>query len=416
MLDSASITGLLVALGAGLLIGAERERRKGTGATRAPAGIRTFVIATLLGALSVRAGSDLLLAVSTAGVIALVGVSYGLSSREDPGLTTELALVACVPIGALSMREPAFAAAAAVVVAIILAAREPLHRFVRAVLSEQELSSARIFGAATLVVLPIIPNATIGPFNALNPYAIWLIVILLMAISSAGYIAVRLLGAGFGLPLAGFASGFVSSTATIAAMGARAKNTPELLAPAASGAILSTLATVVEMAVVLLATSAQTLAAMAGALLASGVAAAAYAAVFTFQAAGTQVEREPDQGQAFDLVTAVKLAGVLAAVILLCAAMTAWYGKAGVAIASAIGGFADTHAPAISVGQLVNANKFNPSDAIMPILLAMTANTITKAVVAYSSGGTAYALRVIPGLILVIAAAWLGSMVGPLLR
>lgn len=414
MLDSASITGLLVALGAGLLIGTERERRKGSGTDRAAAGIRTFVIATLLGALSVRAGSDLLLAVSAAGVIALAAVSYYLSSRKDPGLTTEIALVACVPIGALAMREPSFAAAAAVVVAIVLAARDPMHRFVRTVLSEHELSSALIFGAATLVVLPLIPNATIGPFKALNPYAIWLIVILLMAISAAGYIAVRLFGARYGLPLAGFASGFVSSTATIAAMGTRARTTPDLLAPAASGAILSTLATVAQMATVLLATSPATFAALAGPLIASGLAAAVYGAVFTARAIGTPVEREPDQGRAFDLVTAMKLAALLAAIILLCAAMSAWYGQAGLAIASTLGGFADTHAPAISVGQLVNANTLAASGAVVPILLAMTANTISKAVVAYSSGGSVYARRVIPGLILVIAAAWLGAMAGPI--
>jgi hypothetical protein len=86
--NSASITGLLVALGAGLLIGDERERRKGTGPARAAAGIRTFVIATLLGALAVRPRGEILLAVATAGVVALAVTSYAMSSRDDPGLMT----------------------------------------------------------------------------------------------------------------------------------------------------------------------------------------------------------------------------------------------------------------------------------------------------------------------------------------
>lgn len=416
MLDSASIAGLFVALGAGLLIGAERERRKGTGPARAPAGIRTFVIATLLGAFAIRAGGELLLAVSMAGVMLLAGISYRLSSREDPGLTTELALVSCVPIGALAMREPAFAAAAAVIVAVILASREPLHRFVLNVLTEQELSSALIFSAATLVILPIIPDTTIGPFGAINPRRIWLIVILLMAISSLGYIAVRLLGARYGLPLAGFASGFVSSTATIAAMGARSVKTPAILSLAVGGAVLSTLATVVEMAILLLVTSPQTLVALAGALLAAGIAASAYAAIFTFHAFATPAGQDLDQGQAFDLVAAIKLAALLSIIMIICAALTAWYGKAGLAIASALSGLVDTHAPLISIGQMVNVDKLSQSDAAAPILLAMTTNTVSKAVVAYTSGGAQYAVRVIPGLILVIAAAWAASTAGPGLR
>lgn len=414
MFDSASITGLLVALGAGLLIGAERERRKGTGPARAAAGIRTFVIATLLGALAIRAGGEILLAVATAGVIALAAISYVLSNRDDPGLTSELALVTCVAIGALAMREPTLAAGVAVVIAIVLAARDPLHRFVRQVLSEQELSSALMFSAATLVVLPIIPDTAIGPFGAINPRNIWLIVILLMAISSAGYIAVRLLGARYGLPLAGFASGFVSSTATIATMGTRAARTPANLAPAVGGAVLSTVATFIQLAIILVATSSRSFDAIGGGLIAGGFAAVAYGAVFTFHAIKTPLEQELDRGHAFDLVSAISMGALLAAIILFGAAMSAWYGSAGIAIASAISGLADTHAPAISVGQLVNTNKVAPHDAVAPILLAMTANTISKAVVAYTSGGLEFAKRVVPGLVIVIAAAWLGTLAGPL--
>lgn len=411
MLDvNASITGMLVALGAGLLIGAERERRKGTGPGRAAAGIRTFVVATLLGALSIAAGGEMLLSVATAGIIAIACVSYVLSGREDPGLTSELALIACVPIGALAMREPLFASAAAVIVAVVLAARAPLHRFVGTVLTEQELHSALIFAAASLVVLPVIPNTAIGPFGALNPRSIWLIVILMMAISACGYIAVRALGARYGLPASGFASGFVSSTATIAAMGARAKLTPALLIPAVAAAVLSTLATILQLATLLALTSERTGAAMTASLVCAGLVALAYAAVFTRQAFEVAADYTPDQGLAFDIPAALKLAAVLAVILLATAAMTSWYGTAGVQIASAIAGFADTHAPAISAGQLVNANKLIPDAAVTAILLAMTTNTISKAVVATMSGSLDFAIRVIPGLILVIAAAWLGVL------
>lgn len=118
-------------------------------------------------------------------------------------------------------------------IAILLNARMALHRFARSLLGEDEIRDALIFAAATLIVLPILPNQPMGPFGALNPYAIWIIVVLVMAIGALGHIAVRLAGARFGLPIAGIASGFISSAATIAAMGARAANAPVLLWPAA---------------------------------------------------------------------------------------------------------------------------------------------------------------------------------------
>jgi uncharacterized membrane protein (DUF4010 family) len=181
------ILNLAVALGVGLLIGAERERRKGEGLSRSPAGIRTFTITSLAGAVSVVVGGELLLAIATIGVIALTALGYWRSHEDDPGLTTEIGLILTVLLGGLSMRQPALAAGLAATVAIVFAARSPLHRFVRGVLTEDEVKDALIFAGATLVVLPLLPDQPMGPYNAFNPHAIWIVVILVMAISAAGY-------------------------------------------------------------------------------------------------------------------------------------------------------------------------------------------------------------------------------------
>jgi len=157
---------MLVALGIGLLIGAERERRKGVGPGRAAAGIRTFAITSVLGAVSMRLGGELLLSVTTAGLMGLIGVAYYRSQSDDPGLTTEIALVLTLALGGLAGRDAVTAAALAVMVAILLAARGPIHRFVREVLTEGELKSALIFTAASLVVWPVIPDRYLGPFGA----------------------------------------------------------------------------------------------------------------------------------------------------------------------------------------------------------------------------------------------------------
>ena len=223
------------ALGIGLLIGVERERRKGSGASRAPAGIRTFAVASLAGAISIIVGGTTLLAVTTAGVLGLAAIAYWRGSDRDPGLTTELALTVTVMLGGLSMDNTPLAGGLAVALAILLAVKSQLHRFVSRILTEQEMRDALVLAGATLIVLPLVPDRPMGPYGALNPHSIWLIVILIMAISAAGYIAVRVLGSRFGLPAAGLASGFISSAATIAAMGVRAAKAENVLPAAVAG-------------------------------------------------------------------------------------------------------------------------------------------------------------------------------------
>jgi uncharacterized membrane protein (DUF4010 family) len=166
-----------VALGIGLLIGAERERRKGEGPARSPAGIRTFAVTSLAGAISFIVGSEVLFAIVTAGVIALTAIAYWRSRNDDPGLTTEIALILTVLLGGLSTQQPALAGGLAVTVAVLLASRTRLHRFVRSVLTEEELNDILIFAGATLVVLPLIPDRSMGPYGALNPHSIWILVV-----------------------------------------------------------------------------------------------------------------------------------------------------------------------------------------------------------------------------------------------
>ena len=398
-----------VALGIGLLVGLERERRKGQGAKRMPAGLRTFALASLAGAIASIVGGGALLALITAGIIALTAVAYYRSRSDDPGLTTEVALVLTVLLGGLAIQRPALAAGVGVALTVLLAARTKLHAFVRSVLTEDEVRDGLIFALATLVVLPLLHDRPVGPYTALNPRAIWIIVILVMAIGAAGHIAIRLLGAQAGLPIAGLASGFVSSTATIGAMGARATKTPALLGPAVAGGVLSTVATVGQMFAVLAAVSIPVLQAMIVPLIGGGIAAVAYGACFTIKSARETSDVELKPGRAFSLPAALLLAAVLSGVLLLSAALQDAFGEPGLVIGAAVAGLADTHAPAVAVASLAASGRIDAGAAVLPILAAMSANTLSKAVVAWISGGRAFALRLIPGLLAVIAALWAGA-------
>ena len=399
---------LAVALGLGLLIGAERERRKGEGAARAPAGIRTFALVALLGALAFELGGALLLAVAVLAVAGFAALGYRRTRDGDPGLTSEAALLLTALLGALAMRDPALASGLAVAVAILLAARSRIHHFVRSVLTEAELHDALILAAAALVVLPLTPDRFLGPFEALNPRTLWTIVVAMLVVSAAGYVALRLLGARYGLALSGLASGFVSSAATIGAMGARARERPELLPAAAAGAVLSTVATMVQMAVVLAATSPQVMRLMWAPLALAGAAALAYGALATLRAAREPLPVEVDGGRAFRLGPALALALTMALISLAAAALDAWLGRAGLLAGASLAGFADTHAPAVSVASLATAGKIAPPEAILPIMLALSTNTATKVVMAVASGGARFAAQVVPGQLLALAAAWAG--------
>lgn len=306
--------GLVVAAGIGILLGAERERHKGRGPDRGAAGVRTFALAALLGALAARLGSGALVA-----AVAFVGVAALLGYRrrgEDPGLTTEMALVVSVLLGALAVEDAQLAAGVGVGVALLLAGRGRLHRLVRDTLSEQELHDGLMFAAAALIVLPLVPDRGFGPHEALNPFTVWRLVVIVMAINGLGYVALRVLGPKRGLPPTGFIGGFVSSAATVGAMGARAKAAPAVLTPAVAAAVLSTVATPITTGPVV---------------------------------------------------------------------------------------------AAVSVASLVTSGRLEAEAAIVPVLVGLTTNTVTKAVLGAALGGRRYAWRVGVGLVLVIAAASVGG-------
>jgi uncharacterized membrane protein (DUF4010 family) len=400
---------LAVALGIGLLLGAERERRKGEGPARGAAGIRTFALVALAGGIAMAVGGGLVLAVALGFVALAVLAAYILGDRTDPGLTTEVAVVVAFLLGALAQQEPQLAAGIAVVVTILLAAREQLHRLVSRALTEQEVHDALLFAGAALVILPLTPNERIGPYGVFNPFAIWRLVVIVMAIGGAGYAAVRLLGARVGLPLSGLAAGFVSSSATIAAMGARARETPALRTPAVAAAVLSTVATVVQMVIIVGATDGRTLARLWPAMAFAGVAAVGYGAVFALRALrDAAADAHQPGGRAFDLKTAVLFAATVTAVLFVSAVLGDWLGNRGVLLSAAVAGFADTHAAAIAVAGLAAGGRIEPADAVVPILAAFTTNSVTKMVLAAASGGRRFALEVWPGVIATAALAWAG--------
>lgn len=398
-----------VALALGLLVGLERERRKGEGPGRGAAGVRSFALATLLGAIATHVGGPWALLATFAGVAALTALSYARDRGDDPGVTTEIALLSAPLIGALAMGDIVLAGVVGVTVAVVLAAKTSVHRFVKGTLSDHEVNDGLVFAIATIVVWPQLPDRAMGPFGALNPHAVWLFVVLVLAIGAGGHVLTRIMGPRYGLPLAGLASGFVSSAATIGAMGIHASKAPADLKAATAGAALSTVATFVQLGVLLAVSSRPTLSATALPLLVGGLVALLYGSAFTVHALKSPVAGGTTRGRAFSVKAAAALAATIATMMVVSAWLRNSFGEAGIVLGAAIGGLVDTHASALSVASLAASGTIAPADAVIPILVAMTTNAVAKAAVAFGTGERAFVVRVMPGLVLSTAAAWLAA-------
>lgn len=389
--------GLFAALGGGLLVGIGREREKAQQGREA-AGVRSFAVVALGGAIAMLLG-PVAFAVAGAAVAAMTVASYWHSAEHDPGVVTELALLVSFLLGALAQTQAQLAAALFVALAVVLESKTSLHRFTRQVLSERELADALLLAAAALIVLPLLPDRPVDPWQVLNPRKLWLFVVLVMGINASGYVALRVFGAGRGLALAGLLGGFVSSAATIAGMGHRASSDAHALPGCIGAALLSCIATVVQLALILFAIAPGLLVEFAVPLLAAGITAAAVAAWFVARSGLTANGAAQAQlGRPFALRQALLFAAIVAAALLLSTALRHYFGGSGVLAAAAAAGFADVHAAAVSLAQLSGSGDLPHGEASWALAAAFTTNSLVKCFAA-TTGGKAYARPVIAGVL-----------------
>lgn len=398
---------LLVALATGLLIGAEREQRRAQQTEAGVAGLRTFGLIGLLGGIFVYLDNTLLLAAGALVVGAAALVAAASPSRQaKPGLATELALVVTYGIGALALRAPILAASAAVLVAMLLASGERLHKLLQVTLTRQELRDALLLLLFALVVLPIAPDRHVGPYGAIHPQSLVRLVVVLMAVSGAGYIAKRMWGARLGLTIMGFAGGFVSSSATIASMGMRARQDGDFRS-AAAGALASNVATIVLYALIAGAIDLAALQALALPLLAAGIGALLSTAVVTRWAGQRPVAGNGDE-RAFRLAAALGFAVIATLVNIASAALSARMGSAGAVVVSGIAALIDAHSTTGSLVTQFHAGTLDAQTTRLAVVVALSTNTLTKLVMCLASRQLKFTLIVGASVLSIAALAWFG--------
>jgi uncharacterized membrane protein (DUF4010 family) len=402
--DPKLLVGFAAALGSGLLIGIERERRKGLGANRALAGIRTFTLASLTGAAAGVIAAPLLTFTGGMLIATLAAISHWRSHSGDPGVTTELALFMTYLVGLIAIDQPVVAAGGAVVIAALLSARSALHKFAVKVLSETELHDGLLFAACALIVLPLLPDLPL-PWLGASPRRVGALVVTFMGLQAAGYVALRAAGPGLGLALSGLASGFVSSTGTIAALGTRSRGDRKLLGACISGALFSCVATVLLLAIVVGAIYPGGFLTIGPSLAAAFVTATGAASLGLWKQR-TNYDSHPPSGRPFHLGTALGFSAILVTVTALMSLVNTHYGNIGANIAAALTGVFDVHASATSTLSLAANGALLPSNLPLPILIAFSTNTASKLIAAFASGGPRYALPVTLGLLAIATAAW----------
>jgi uncharacterized membrane protein (DUF4010 family) len=335
----------------------------------------------------------------------MIAVGYHQTADDDPGMTGEFTLVLNIVVSGLAMHDPSLAAAIGVVVAGLLFVKKPLRHFSQEILTEQELKDALMLCAAALVALPLLPTEAIDPWNALKPYVMWKIVVLIMGVGMLGHVAMRASGVTWGLPLAGFFSGFISSTAAVAEFGRKSKLNPELSTIASAAALLASLSSLMLFVLVLVAVAPELTASMAWPLVAAGLVLAIVAIYLIHGASNRHLFELPSTEGAFQISHALMIAAIISVVSLCSAWLRSVFGDSGTLATAIVVGLVEIQAAAVGIAQISPAHTTPSATARWGVLGILTASVCSKMMLAYLSGGRDYGIKITTGLVLCLVAA-----------
>ena len=417
---NATVLALAAALAAGLVVGLERGwRNRGLPEGGRVAGLRTFSLIGLLGgALAMPGLPDSWAGVGLAGVALLFAVSWRPSAGAAGSLsiTTAIAALATFALGALAARgHPVVALAAAVVVALLLDLKEELHGWLRLVQPE-ELNAVLQLGVLSVVILPLLPNQGFGPYLAINPFKLWLAVILVAALSLLGRVASRLRGEQQGLLWVGLLGGLASSTAASLSLSRVARTDSRLALPASAAIVAASGVMFLRMAGVISALEPALALRLGGYLLLLGIATLAAAALLWQRRERGGDVTVPAQARLFDLGTAVGFGVALGLIAVLVRAGKQSLGDAGIFAVAFLSGLADVDAIVIATVQMHAQEELGAAATATAILLAALANMVVKGGMAWTIAGRAVGARVAAAFVAValvgVAAAALASIIG----
>jgi uncharacterized membrane protein (DUF4010 family) len=385
-MDSESLSRLTVSLAIGLLVGLQRGwQTRDAEDNRRAAGFRTFALSGLLGGVT-----GLIALRTTASVIGWVFLGYvtaftafhWLEARNEghASVTSVVAGMLTFLLGTMAVvGDLQLAIACAVGMTVLLALREPLHRWIDS-LNPQEIRAVLTLLAMSFLLLPLLPNRPVDPWKVINPYQIWLLAIMIAVISFAGYVAVKAFGNRLGVFMAAVAGGLASSTATTLALARLAREHPSSSGLLSAGILVAGVVMMLRAGIIAVALNRALLTSLLPALLTTAAVLGIGAAILWFR----NVEQESPElriSNPLAVGTAVKLAALLAAVMLAAELVRQMFGGVGILVVAALSGVADVDALTISIARMAGGDvDFNT--AARAIMIAIAVNTVSKAIMA----------------------------------
>jgi uncharacterized membrane protein (DUF4010 family) len=402
----------LTALAIGLLIGLERERNP-----TAKAGLRTFALVALTGAASAviaeKFSAPSIIAVGLGAVALTMIAAYYHHHEEfhdwDPGTTTIAAVISCYLLAAMVMAGYARLAVILAVLATVLLYFKAELRGVAHNLERRDLISILQFAVVTFVVLPILPDRAFGPYDALNPRHIWLMVVLISGVSLAGYVALRFVGREHGAMLLGLFGGLVSSTATTLAYSRYARTGSGVAGLAVTVIVTANLVLLARLAALAAILAPGILAVLAPVLGAGLVAGGAVYALGQRRSAPQDELTMPQISNPAELRTALGFAVLYAVVLLLAAWLAELAGSKGVYAVALASGLTDVDAITLSSLRLYGLGTLSAAQVTTAIVLAVSANAVFKLGIVGVVGGGALLRRCAPAMAAMAAGAGLGA-------
>lgn len=372
----------------GLIIGFERGWHEEMGpdaeADKHSAGIRTFTFAGLLGGLTaVLAGSygpwPIVVGFFGVGALALAGYVMSALQTAQRGITTEIALLVTFSLGAMvGMGLRVEAVAAAVVSALILGMKEEIHAVVRG-LNRRELLSTLQLLVVAVVAVPLLPDRGLGPYDAINPRTVGLMVLLISAISFIGYFSVRWLGTRIGLLLTGALGGLTSSTAVTVSFARMAAGNRGAAPVLGAGVVLASAVMAPRLLVLVSIINLELLSEIIAPIAALALVPALASIVMVRLATRSSHETpEVALSNPLQLGPALVFAVVLTVLFVLVPAVGEWLGDVGVVALAALSGLTDVDAIGISLARGAGKSVV-PELAGTAIVVAAISNTLVKA-------------------------------------
>lgn len=397
--ELAALPHFLTSLAIGLLIGLERERSPGS-----RAGLRTFALVALFGTLAAMLSEEanmpwlLLGGLLIVGLMTIAAYSRAKDDSADPGTTTVAAILVCYGLGAaVWYGNDTLAIMLAIITTVLLYFKTELHGITEK-LSRRDLISILQFAVLTFIILPILPDKNYGPYEAINPYQIWLMVVLISGVSLAGYVALQFIGPRHSAVL-GLFGGLVSSTATTLVYARRSAESQNFVPLAVVVILLANLTVLIRLTIVSTVASPSILPHLlpilgSGFLLGSGI-----TAYWWYQLQQQSELPVPEIKNPTEIGTAAAFGLIYGIVLFSSAWLSDIAGSSGLYAVALISGLTDVDAITLSSLRLYELGKLGTSETVTAISIGIISNIGFKLGLVFFFGRSLLAKQCITGML-----------------